>query len=129
MDDATEYTKAVGARLRALRERHGLSLNGVATRSNGRLKAMTVGSYERGDRGLTIRRLHELATFYGVTVADLLPARPSRNNGGQPGETDVRATLAEVLNGELPTPHIEKAAAILAPVVAAMIHEAERGAG
>ena len=32
-----------------------------------------VGSYERGDRAVTVQRLAELADFYGVPVSELLP--------------------------------------------------------
>ena len=36
-------------------------------------KAVVVGSYERGDRAVTVSRLAELADFYRVPVAELLP--------------------------------------------------------
>ena len=32
-----------------------------------------MGSYERGDRAVTVQRLAELADFYGVPVSELLP--------------------------------------------------------
>ncbi len=32
-----------------------------------------VGSYERGDRSVTVQKLAELAEFYGVPVSELLP--------------------------------------------------------
>ena len=35
---------------------------------------MVVGSYERGDRAVSVQRLAELAEFYGVPVSELLPA-------------------------------------------------------
>jgi len=69
----TEYAKALGARLRAIRTQQGLSLHGVEDKSHGRWKAVVVGSYERGDRAVTVQRLAELAEFYGVPVAELLP--------------------------------------------------------
>ncbi len=68
-----DYAKALGARLRAIRTQQGLSLHGVEEKSNGRWKAVVVGSYERGDRAVTVQRLAELAEFYGVPVAELLP--------------------------------------------------------
>ncbi|MCW2586266.1 MAG: transcriptional regulator, family, partial [Frankiales bacterium] len=34
---------------------------------------VVVGSYERGDRAVTVQRLSELADFYGVPVSELLP--------------------------------------------------------
>jgi transcriptional regulator with XRE-family HTH domain len=68
-----EYAKSLGARLRAIRTQQGLSLHGVEEKSRGRWKAVVVGSYERGDRAVTVQRLHELADFYGVPVSELLP--------------------------------------------------------
>jgi transcriptional regulator with XRE-family HTH domain len=67
------YAKALGARLRAIRTQQGLSLHGVEAKSHGRWKAVVVGSYERGDRAVTVQRLAELAEFYGVPVSELLP--------------------------------------------------------
>ena len=69
----TDYAKALGTRLRAIRTQQGLSLHGVEDKSQGRWKAVVVGSYERGDRAVTVQRLSELAEFYGVPVNELLP--------------------------------------------------------
>ncbi len=69
----TDYAKALGARLRAIRTQQGLSLYGVEEKSEGLWKAVVVGSYERGDRAVTVQRLAELASFYGIPVAELLP--------------------------------------------------------
>jgi len=76
----TEYAKALGARLRAIRTQQGLSLHGVEEKSEGRWKAVVVGSYERGDRAVTVQRLAELAAFYGIPVAELLPEGVSGGN-------------------------------------------------
>src|SRR3974390_734803 len=69
----SEYAKTLGARLRAIRTQQGLSLHGVGEKSRGRWKAVVVGSYERGDRSVTVQKLAELAEFYGVPVSELLP--------------------------------------------------------
>jgi transcriptional regulator with XRE-family HTH domain len=71
--DSDGYAKALGARLRAIRMQQHLSLHGVERKSNGKWKAVVVGSYERGDRAVSVQRLSELAEFYGVPVSDLLP--------------------------------------------------------
>jgi transcriptional regulator with XRE-family HTH domain len=68
-----EYTRAVGQRLRAVRVQQGLSLKGVEKKSNGRWKAVVVGSYERGDSAITVVNLDGLAGFYGVPAVELLP--------------------------------------------------------
>src|SRR6059058_1005481 len=70
---STEYSRSLGARLRSIRTQQGLSLQGVEEKSAGRWKAVVVGSYERGDRAVTVSRLAELADFYRVPVAELLP--------------------------------------------------------
>ena len=72
----SEYAKTLGARLRAIRTQQGLSLHGVEEKSRGRWKAVVVGSYERGDRSVTVQKLAELADFYGVPVSELLPCSP-----------------------------------------------------
>lgn len=69
----TDYARALGARLRAIRTQQGLSLHGVEEKSHGKWKAVVVGSYERGDRAVTVQKLAELADFYGVPVSELLP--------------------------------------------------------
>src|SRR5438067_107888 len=70
---SSDYAKQLGAKLRAIRTQQGLSLHGVEEKSQGRWKAVVVGSYERGDRALTVQRLAELADFYGVPINELLP--------------------------------------------------------
>jgi transcriptional regulator with XRE-family HTH domain len=81
----TAYAKALGSRLRAIRTQQGLSLQGVEQKSRGRWKAVVVGSYERGDRAVTVQRLAELADFYGVPVQALLPdAAPAGTSAPPP---------------------------------------------
>lgn len=76
------YAKALGARLRAIRMQQHLSLHGVERKSDGKWKAVVVGSYERGDRAVSVQRLAELADFYGVPVGDLLPPDDGAFTGG-----------------------------------------------
>ena len=59
----SDYAKTLGARLRAIRTQQGLSLHGVEEKSRGRWKAVVVGSYERGDRSVTVQKLAELAVY------------------------------------------------------------------
>jgi transcriptional regulator with XRE-family HTH domain len=76
------YAKALGTRLRAVRMQQHLSLHGVERKSGGKWKAVVVGSYERGDRAVSVQKLAELADFYGVPVGDLLPPEDSPFAGG-----------------------------------------------
>lgn len=68
-----DYQAELGARLRAVRTQQGLTLADVEERSEGHWKAVVVGSYERGDRAVSVARLSELAEFYDVPVGHLLP--------------------------------------------------------
>lgn len=69
------YQVELGDRLRAVRHQQGLTLQQVEENSNGAWKAVVVGSYERGDRAISVAKLARLAAFYGVPVSHLLPPR------------------------------------------------------
>ncbi len=86
---SSDYARALGTRLRGIRTQQGLSLHGVEEKSEGRWKAVVVGSYERGDRAVTVQRLAELADFYGVPVSELLP----EGSPGAAGEQPARLVL------------------------------------
>ena len=81
----SDYAKSLGARLRSIRQQQGLSLQGVEEKSAGRWKAVVVGSYERGDRAVTVSRLAELADFYRVPSPNSCPraAPPGRDSAGK----------------------------------------------
>lgn len=83
--DDKVYAKELGARLRAIRTQQGLSLQGVERRSDGSWKAVVIGSYERGDRSISVTRLADLADFYGVPINELLPG--GRTPPALPDET------------------------------------------
>lgn len=78
-----DYALSLGGRLRAIRQQQGLSLHAVEEKSDGRWKAVVVGSYERGDRAITVAKLAELAHFYGVPVGQLLPDAQARQRETQ----------------------------------------------
>ena len=61
----------VNARLRSLRQARGWSLIDVEARSQGRLKAVVLGSYERGTRAITIKRALQIAELYGVPITQI----------------------------------------------------------
>jgi transcriptional regulator with XRE-family HTH domain len=92
------YAKALGSRLRAVRMQQHLSLHGVERKSSGKWKAVVVGSYERGDRAVSVQRLSELADFYGVPVSDLLPPDdgPFASGGSAPPLSRIVLNLDKV---------------------------------
>ena len=71
------YNEEVGERLRSIRRQRGFSLQDVQRISEGEFKAAVLGAYERGERSLSVPRLHRLAGYYGVPVVQLLPPEPA----------------------------------------------------
>ncbi len=90
------YAKALGARLRAIRMQQHLSLHGVERKSGGKWKAVVVGSYERGDRAVSVQRLAELAEFYGVAVGDLLPPEDTGFTTAAPSGTPLSRIVLNI---------------------------------
>jgi transcriptional regulator with XRE-family HTH domain len=80
-----DYALELGRRLRAARNRRGMSLIDVQERTQGRWTAGTLGAYERGSRTLRVHRLVELAELYDVPATLLVPpSRDSRDTEGLP---------------------------------------------
>ena len=55
-------------RLRELRREKGLTLDQCEAMSRGAIKAVVLGSYERGNRAISLVRLQQLAEFYEVPL-------------------------------------------------------------
>ena len=108
----SEYAKALGASLRDVRQRAGMSLQRVEERSKGRWKAVVIGSYERGDRAVTVNKLAELARFYGVPMSELLPPDNLGANQEVPAPIVLNLDRLHELPGENTEPLARYAAGI-----------------
>lgn len=76
----SDYNKALGVGLRRARHQTGMSLHGVQEHTKGAYKASVLGAYERGERAITVERLHKLCWTYQVHVVSVLPSiDPSRD--------------------------------------------------
>lgn len=100
------YARSVGERLRNVRLQKRLSLHEVEVSSKQEFKASVLGAYERGERAISVPRLHRLARFYDVPVDQLLPRDPEAGavldlSGGSPAER-VRIDLQRL--GEIEGP-------------------------
>lgn len=62
---------SVASRLRAIRQSKSLSLSDVEDLSQGSLKAVVLGSYERGARTLSVKRAIAIADLYQIPVSEL----------------------------------------------------------
>lgn len=99
----SDYQRRLGSRLRAIRQQQGLTLQEVEERSHGHWKAVVVGSYERGDRALSVAKLAELGEFYGVPISELLPTEESprgHDRGQRPLKLDLQALRRDDLDPE-----------------------------
>ena len=63
-------------RLRLIRKSKGWSLQDVERYSNGKWKAVVIGSYERADRAISLKKAISLMEFYQVPVTELFPESP-----------------------------------------------------
>lgn len=68
--DPTQET--IAHQIRALRKARGWSLSEVESLSKGSISAVALGSYERCDRAISLRRLVEIAAFFEVPITHLL---------------------------------------------------------
>lgn len=59
--------------LRTIRKSKGWSLQDVERHSSGRWKAVVVGSYERSDRAISLKKAIALMEFYQVPISELFP--------------------------------------------------------
>lgn len=83
--DVQAYKDEIGRRLRAVRHQQELTLDEVEIRTDGRFTAVTVASWERGDRTISAPKLLRLAAFYGVPPGELLTdLDPSSSRSSQP---------------------------------------------
>jgi transcriptional regulator with XRE-family HTH domain len=76
MRRAGKYAIATGERLRHVRQVLGYTLKAVEDKSGGEFPAVTVGSWERASRDVSIERLTQYAQFLGVSIIVLLPGEP-----------------------------------------------------
>ena len=98
---ATDYQKRLGARLRAIRQQQGLNLQQVEEVSGGRWKAVVVGSYERGDRAVSVAKLAELSEFYNVPVSELLPKEDLPSSATSAAASKIMLDLRKLSRADL----------------------------
>jgi transcriptional regulator with XRE-family HTH domain len=82
--------EAVCTRLRSIRISKGLSLSDVEIASKRSIRAVVLGSYERGDRALSVKKAIEIAAFYGVPLTYLLEEPKSAEGVIPPPVIDLR---------------------------------------
>ena len=100
------YALLIGERLRAIRRQRGWSLRDAEHASAGEFSASALGTYERGERSLSVERLHRLASLFRVPVDRLLPEDPGWARieepaaAAAPEEVIIDLSALETFNGE-----------------------------
>ncbi len=107
--DPDALTAAVGARIRALRNRASLTMEELATRAGVRIE--TVGKVERGEQSPTVRMLAQLAAGLGCDPAKFFVDGPSGVDAGVPADV---ADLVRYLTGRGPVALSRARLAVLA---------------
>lgn len=79
----------IGRRMRAARRKRGWTIAEMA--EVGGIKAVVIGSYERGSRNMPISRLGEIARILGVDVMYLLGQPLTQEESARPLTLDLRA--------------------------------------
>ena len=88
------YGKIVGERLRQILLQKHLSLQEVEAVSRQEFKAAGLGASERGERAISVPRLHRLALFYKVPVDQLLPGNEELPS--EVGRRDLEGSGAKI---------------------------------
>ena len=65
-------TATISARIRAQRKARSLTLQDIERLSNGRIKAVVMGSYERGSRAISLARTIEIANLFAIPLTELI---------------------------------------------------------
>lgn len=80
----------LAASIRRIRKNRGWTLKEVEEKSNGKWKAVVIGSYERCDRALSLNKAISLAAFYKVPLEELLGITPPRQVVAERITFDIR---------------------------------------
>ncbi len=108
-------------RLRTIRISKGLSLADVEITSKRSIRAVVLGSYERGDRALSVKKAIEIAAFYGVPLTYLLEQPKSAEGVIRPPVIDlrqIRKILADTQEKHSITPELGSIFTFISGIVA-----------
>ena len=75
----TQNPTSTSEKLRAIRKSKGWSLQDIERISKGKWKAVVIGSYERSDRSISLKKAIDLMKFYEVPIQLLFEEAPSQS--------------------------------------------------
>jgi transcriptional regulator with XRE-family HTH domain len=74
-------TTSISARIRRQRKARSLTLQDIERLSAGRIKAVVMGSYERGSRAISLARAIEIANLFSIPLTELIEEPSTRISG------------------------------------------------
>lgn len=74
-------TSTISARIRKQRKARSLTLQDIEKLSGGRIKAVVMGSYERGSRAISLARTIEIANLFSIPLTELIEEPRSHPSG------------------------------------------------
>jgi hypothetical protein len=80
-----EIEEICARKLREIRRKRGLTLHAFEALSEGRVKAVVLGSYERGTRAVSLERLELIAALYEVPIQYFFGLNSESKEGGEKG--------------------------------------------
>lgn len=94
-------TTTISARIRASRKARSLTLHDIERLSNGSIKAVVMGSYERGTRAISLSRTIEIANLFQIPVTELIQEPTNiENEFDRPLLFDLRKVAKQVTGSE-----------------------------
>jgi transcriptional regulator with XRE-family HTH domain len=87
-----EQSERIRIRIRQLRRERGLTLRDFEEKSGGRIRAIVMGAYERGDRSMSLGKLIEISKVFGIELSHLIgSAELTQSSGTQSSGTPTSA--------------------------------------
>lgn len=103
----------IAAAMKSVRKAKGMTLREVEAKSGGTWKAVVIGSYERCDRALSIKKAIGLANFYQVPLNELLGlTSESKSPSREKITLDIRAA-SHLIHGETDLETLKKFASLI----------------
>jgi transcriptional regulator with XRE-family HTH domain len=88
-----EQSERIRIRIRQLRRERGLTLRDFEEKSGGRIRAIVMGAYERGDRSMSLGKLIEISKVFGIELSHLIgSAELTQSSGTSSSGTSSSAT-------------------------------------
>lgn len=88
--------QSIALRIRRFRKSRGWTLAAAEKASGGTIKAVVLGSYERGDRSMSVERAIDIANLFKVPLAELLTEPQLHSQSTNEGDDDRQKIVIDL---------------------------------